>query len=447
MTFATITPAGDTPQTDDTKTRLTLAISTRANITITATTENELSEYACLARAGSRRIESILVQIARQAERLHEQGRSGSAEDVLSDSGQVSRRQAKQEASRAKTAAELPALGEALANGEVSGDHLDAVTRAKNSLTKDQQAHLDVETLAKLAPVLGPDEFAEATKQAVEKARNDWGLGRSIEERQRSTFSHWRDRHTGMGRLSGWLDPERYDALKTQLATEVGSLAAARRNDPDHKGGNVSKDEHLAMDALVSLITNGTAAGAVQSGARPTLYLHVDWQTAIAGPHDGPTALRETDSGHHLPPESIQRALCDAVVQPLLVDGGRPIKVGRKYRTATDAQIAVLKALYDTCGWYGCTTEVAWCQMHHVKFWEQGGTTDVTNLIPLCSHHHHKVHDEHWGLHLAADRTLSIKKPNGDTWRVSRPERLKPNYMAAGYAPSRGEPGAASSRT
>jgi hypothetical protein len=39
--------------------------------------------------------------------------------------------------------------------------------------------------------------------------------------------------------------------------------------------------------------------------------------------------------------------------------------------------------------------------------------TNIDNLVPLCGRHHHLVHEGSWKLHLAADRTLTITRPDG----------------------------------
>ena len=45
--------------------------------------------------------------------------------------------------------------------------------------------------------------------------------------------------------------------------------------------------------------------------------------------------------------------------------------------------------------------------------WEQGGRTDLDNLIPLCTEHHHLVHEGGWSLELHDDRTITLTRPDG----------------------------------
>jgi hypothetical protein len=53
------------------------------------------------------------------------------------------------------------------------------------------------------------------------------------------------------------------------------------------------------------------------------------------------------------------------------------------------------------------------CQPHHIAWWRNGGSTDLVNLLPLCSRHHHSVHEGGWELHLAPDRRLTVTFPDG----------------------------------
>lgn len=100
--------------------------------------------------------------------------------------------------------------------------------------------------------------------------------------------------------------------------------------------------------------------------------------------------------------------------------------VGRRSRTATDAQWAALRSMYTGCGWFCCDRPLDWCQAHHVVEWSPpaNGPTDLANLIPLCSRHHHLAHEGGWRLVLDADRALHLHQPDGARWRTARPDRL-----------------------
>ena len=50
-----------------------------------------------------------------------------------------------------------------------------------------------------------------------------------------------------------------------------------------------------------------------------------------------------------------------------------------------------------------------WCEIHHLRPWEHGGHTNLDNLVPLCSYHHHWVHECGGGEpEILPDRTLRM---------------------------------------
>ena len=84
-----------------------------------------------------------------------------------------------------------------------------------------------------------------------------------------------------------------------------------------------------------------------------------------------------------------------AHIHPVIVRNGvvlyapGALNLGRSTRLANRAQRRVLRALYPTCAIPGCEARFELCKIHHVIWWEDGGLTDLDNLLPLCSRHHH----------------------------------------------------------
>ncbi len=353
------------------------------------------------ARSTERLLAAVVVEIGRRARELAEVGQVGDPVEPLLDQGQVSAGQARTEARRADVAFVLPLLGDALADGVVGPEHLDAVGRASRHLDPEQQTALqqqEVELLeaARRMPV---DTFNRHLRRQVDRIRNDHGLQRALDQRACSTLRTWTGAD-GMGHFRGDLDPERFAVLAGAIDRQMAALAAS-------SDGTVVKDHHLAATALVDLVGHGNGR---QGRAHITLL--VDAQTARRGAH-GHT-LSQTADGAELPPQTIDRFACDAVIRKVVLDDrGVPIDVGRRYRTATDAQWHALRSVHSTCAWSGCDRPISWCQAHHVLEWERHGLTDLDNLVPLCSSHHHQVHEGGWSLQLLADRTLRIRRPDG----------------------------------
>ena len=187
------------------------------------------------------------------------------------------------------------------------------------------------------------------------------------------------------------------------------------------RGDGTAKDATLAADALVDLICGPRTSGA----GRPSVTVVVDEQTLHRGRHDDTVAA--TADGHDLSDQAIARLCCDAVLRRVVLDPhGVPVDVGRRHRTATDAQWSALGAIYASCAWATCDRPLSWCQAHHLRHWEHGGPTDLDNLVPLCSHHHHLVHDRRWQLELLADRRLRIIRPDGRHHRTTPSPTRRP---------------------
>jgi HNH endonuclease len=53
------------------------------------------------------------------------------------------------------------------------------------------------------------------------------------------------------------------------------------------------------------------------------------------------------------------------------------------------------------------------CDIHHVIPWQQGGRSELDNLVPLCSRHHHHVHEGGWTLTLHPNRHIDLLRPDG----------------------------------
>ena len=96
----------------------------------------------------------------------------------------------------------------------------------------------------------------------------------------------------------------------------------------------------------------------------------------------------------------LERLGCDADVYGLIFDGrGLPLYHGRKTRRVSPQQWRALVARDRGC--VICGAAPNWCQAHHVRYWIQGGRTDIDNLALVCHLHHRWIHDNRitlrWG--------------------------------------------------
>ena len=118
---------------------------------------------------------------------------------------------------------------------------------------------------------------------------------------------------------------------------------------------------------------------------------------------------------------ALRRLACDADIRRLVMNAdGVPLDMGRKVRTATAAQRLALAARDGGCVFPGCGRPPSWCHAHHLDTWtDDEGPTDLSNLVLLCSSHHHLVHDHGWTVTRNPDGTLTFTAPAGRIVRAA----------------------------
>ena len=119
---------------------------------------------------------------------------------------------------------------------------------------------------------------------------------------------------------------------------------------------------------------------------------------------------------HRIPlsPTDLRLLLCDSAVTRIVTGPqSEPLDVGRAARLATRAIRQAIINRDQCCKFPGCDRGPRWCELHHVIPWEAGGETSTTNMVLLCSYHHHVVHLPGWTNVLSQQHELAITNPQG----------------------------------
>jgi uncharacterized protein DUF222/HNH endonuclease len=351
-------------------------------------------------------LDSVEASVNTRLAELNENGTAALATDVMTRNANVSAKEAARRQRRAKALANTKAFGDALATGSVTAEHADVLADLTAKVTDSVKASffdLDDQLAAKAA-ALSPERFARHCRTVIANLERDEGIERNQQQR-RDTYLTVTTQRDGMHRISGLLHPELGSQIAKALDLEVASLSV---DNPD----GLDRGQ-LTAAALGNLIAGG------HQQARPLeadVLVISDHATMTIGLH--PDSVCETDSGSILPPETIRRLCCNGRITPILLIDGIPVNVGREQRLATRAQRRALRSMYRTCAFAACETPFQRCEIHHLIPWEVGGRTDLANLLPLCSRHHHLVHELGWRLELAPDRELTIRQPDGNVFAV-----------------------------
>ena len=179
------------------------------------------------------------------------------------------------------------------------------------------------------------------------------------------------------------LDPEN-DA---RFSASFDAAVAAEQAKPD----DGRSFDQLRADAFMAMAT-----APIRGGRRPAeLLVLIGLATLQRGLHE--RGVCETFDGQPLPPATVRRMACEADIIPVVLGGdGRVVDVGRARRLATADQRRALRATHQTCAAPDCPVRFGDCDIHHLTEWRDGGATDLDNLIPLCSNHHHFIHEGRW---------------------------------------------------
>ena len=343
------------------------------------------------------------------------------AEVVLARATRCNLRDAERVVERLKTAKAAPPFGDALASGRIAGGHLDQLAVSLRRLEPTQRKLLlaDASRLVALAAASTPDEFGRTLRAEERRLATDDGMPRL--ERQRAAIRLRRrvELDSGMHIFTLSVDPVTGLMLHNKIAAATEALFHSATPD-GCPSDPIEKQSFLQAHALLKIIEGqGIRLG------RPEVVVVVDTTTADV---DGAPTV---DWG--LPVEIPHQVLLDlfngADVHAVIVRNGvvlyapGELNLGRTTRLANRAQRRALRALHSTCAIPGCRVQFEQCNIHHVKWWEHGGLTDLANLMPVCSKHHHCIHDGGWDAHLAPDRTLTITHPDGSTMTTGPPKR------------------------
>ena len=177
-------------------------------------------------------------------------------------------------------------------------------------------------------------------------------------------------------------DAAKFDAA---LASHRDALIAEWKR--DHGNGDRACDHAPPLpgtvEAFMRLVGAGwdTEVARRPHGHHTTVVLHVDVKQRAAALHLGP-----------LLSEAERRYLsCDATCEVWFERDGQVIGAGRATRLINRRLRRALEHRHRTCAVPGCGATRG-LHAHHIRHWEDGGPTELVNLVLLCPYHHRLHH-------------------------------------------------------
>ncbi|WP_326548520.1 DUF222 domain-containing protein [Mycolicibacterium sp. ND9-15] len=137
-------------------------------------------------------------------------------------------------------------------------------------------------------------------------------------------------------------------------------------------------------------------------GQHTTVIVHLDADKPAAWPHLGPV-LSDADR---------QLLLCDTDCEVWLERHGQVIGSGRTTRVISRRLRRALEYRDRTCRVPGCNATRG-LHAHHIRHWEDGGPTEMHNLVLVCPYHHRMHHRGEITITGPADQ-LSVTDRDGE---------------------------------
>ena len=356
----------------------------------------ELRDLASVLGRARVKIDSLMCRIAAEVERS---GSSAGAASVLQDSGRLSGREARRAAKVAGKLAEMPNTAGRLAAGDITMDNASAlVTAAEQCGTGVVDGDAG---LLERAGKASSESFAREARRFAGAKSPDRGEALLERQRRARTASAFVDADTGMGRVFGAFDPISFNLIEQVVDGHTDALWRADGG-RDGRPEEVRTCEQRRADALFELITgrdaltrqplavgaDGGAGKAVRAKASAQLVVVADIGVLDGTDPDGRCEIIGTGP---VPASILAELSPDTRLTGMIFAGrGRPLWMGRSLRLANVHQhlaVAVRDRGCVTCG-----APMQRCEIHHVREWENGGATDIDNLMALCGPHHRAHH-------------------------------------------------------
>ena len=284
----------------------------------------------------------------------------------------------------------LAESAQALVEGEIGFAHLVVMAHTAGSCSEGGQSEVAFDerklldrarsesvgrfwhTCQNYVHACNPDHFADAAEELSEQREL------TIRRRRDGAYTFW-----------GRLDPMGAAVVKASLAP-----LARRRGREDNRSFKQRLHDALVEHAAENQQTHLNVTVAVET---------------LLGLPGAPAAEIEG-----LPPiaqRTIERLACDCSVRRILLDPkSNVIEVGRSRRVISGSPRRGLIARQGgLCGCPGCDRQGRIA--HHVKFWSQGGSSDLDNLVLVCYHHHRMLHEGGWKMTMDANGEIMVLRP------------------------------------
>jgi hypothetical protein len=299
---------------------------------------------------------------------------------------------------------EFPRLAAAMREGQLSLDEIGVIAERAGKGSDDHYAELasvatvtQLRTAIKLEPRPTPDPTSEPERSIsktvgesyttwrirlpkVEAAKFEAGLA----SHRDALIAQWRSDHGGEPDTDGTDTDVDIDPDIDTGGGGYGEMYGGARHGENPEGPSVQVPPFPnTVDAFMSLVEAGWDADVARRphGQHTTVVVHLDIESRNAALHLG-SFLSEDDR---------RLLMCEADCEIWFERHGQVIGSGRATRQISRRLRRALEHRDRCCVVPGCGATRG-LHAHHIKHWEDGGLTELDNLVLVCPFHHRLHH-------------------------------------------------------
>ena len=312
------------------------------------------------------------------------------------------------------TAKQATVIGKAL---DLLPDDVDeTVRRSCEAQLVADAPRLDLPRLTRLADrVIGSHLACSDDPEALDAAEDD-----IVAERERRAWNaarFWMSPPTADGLVRGGFSIPEAQAAHLRVALDALCAPQVEITAPGHvsrRTGEVLLDERpdhsrrqgWAFAHLCELLPADRLPETNNLG--PILTVNMDLDVL-----SGRLKVANASTGERLSAGQARRMACEHRLLPAVFDGDSlPLDLGRTRRLFSLHQRRALEMRDHGCVFPGCDRPPGWCVVHHAnEHWAAGGTTNLTDGVLLCPHHHRTLHADGWHVRFTHDHVPELIPP------------------------------------
>jgi hypothetical protein len=285
--------------------------------------------------------------------------------------------------------AKLPKISKSFAEGALSFSKVRAMTRIADESNEDY--------LLMLAK--------HGTAHHVEKAVSKYRVAKRLQDAEVANeqynnreVTHYYD-HDGCLVIKARLPAEQGALVVKALEMAMNDVSAVTSEDNDEPLPVAARRADALANVAETYLNNNDSSGSTAD--RYQVVVHVGVDPVGDSPH--------LEDGPHVSAVTSRRIACDSSLVAIKEDkNGEPLSIGRRSRSIPPPIRRALRARDKGCRFPGCTN-TRFVDGHHIEHWADGGETSLDNLVLLCRHHHHLVHEGGFACEKSPDGELRFK--------------------------------------